>query len=55
MTKKEIIKMFTVLAIIANIALAIAVFITKEPPPSWLYAIDNLIMAYLFYINAYRS
>ena len=55
MTKKEIIKMFTVLAIITNIAFAISAFITKESLPSWVYAIDNLIMAYLFYANVYRS
>jgi len=52
---KEIIKMFTTLAIIINVAFAIGAFITKEQMPSWVYAIDNLIMAYLFYANVYRS
>ena len=52
---EEVIKMFTNIAIIFNIASAILAFITKESQPWWLYAIDCLIMAYLFYANTYRS
>lgn len=52
---KEIIKMFTTLAIIVNISCAISALITKESQPWWLYAIECLIMACLFYTNVYRS
>lgn len=52
---KEIIKMFTTLAIIVNIACAISAIITKESLPWWLYAIECLVMAYLFYASVYRS
>lgn len=52
---KEVIKMFTNIAITFNIASAILAFITRESQPWWLYAIDNLILAYLFYANVHRS
>lgn len=47
--------MFTNIAIIFNVVSAILAFITKESQPWWLYAIDNFVLAYLFYANVYRS
>lgn len=54
---KEIIKCVLTLAIIVNIACAISAIITKESLPWWAYAIECLVVAYLFYAlqKVYRS